>query len=72
MEKYSYSSMDVDLYKNEKLFSILDKLQSIINNVDIQEHNEQFNMGVQASINIIRAEINGKINPNQESISYPE
>jgi hypothetical protein len=71
--QYAYPySVDQSISQNEKLFQILEKLQSIIDSIKVRKEAEQFIYGVRASMDVILIEIKGKSNPNQESISYPE
>jgi hypothetical protein len=71
--QYAYPySVDQSISQNEKLFQILEKLQSIIDSIKVRKESEQFIYGVRASMDVILIEIKGKSNPNQESISYSE
>jgi hypothetical protein len=72
IENYYTHNLEMQSSQSEKLFQILEKLQSIIDNIEVRKDAEQFIYGVQASMAIVRAEINGKSNPFQESIYYPE
>ena len=72
IENYYTHNLEMQASQSEKLFQILEKLQSIIDNIEVRKDAEQFIYGVQASMAVVRAEINGKSNPFQESICYPE
>jgi hypothetical protein len=69
---FSYSMRDAQLSTNEKLFQILDKLSSIIDNNEVYSDSEQFVFGVKTSMNVIRRAINGDLHKFTGSIDDPD
>jgi hypothetical protein len=69
---FSYSMRDAQLSTNEKLFEILDKLSSIIDNSEVYSDSEQFVFGVKTSMNVIRRAISGDLHKITGSIDYPD
>lgn len=66
------SNLEYQSNQSEKLFQILENLQSIIETAKMQDNTDQFVLGVEASMDMVRGAISGKTNPNQVSICYPE
>ena len=55
----------------ERMFNIIEKLSSIAEQARVQGYSEQFILGVLASADIIRAEINGVSAPKLGGIDNP-
>lgn len=72
MESSSFhSNQDNNILYSEKLFQILEKLDSIIESTKIQDNSEQFVLGVETSANVVRGAISGDLNKYLGSIAYP-
>lgn len=69
---FSYSMRDAQLSTNEKLFQILDKLNSIIAVNEMHPNSEQFVFGVETSMSVIRSAINGDLHKFTGSIDDPD
>lgn len=57
--------------ESEKLYRILDKLNSIKRGAQIRGESEQFILGLLTSTDVVSAELRGEIQTIDESIDYP-
>lgn len=58
--------------ENERLYRILDKLNSIRKHSQVQGHSEQFILGILLSTDIVTAEIRGEIYKINTSTTHPD
>jgi hypothetical protein len=58
--------------ENERLYRILDKLNSIRKHHQVQGDSEQFILGILLSTDIVTAEIRGEISKIDSSTTHPD
>lgn len=57
--------------EHEKLFRILENLNSILREAQVHNYSKQFILGIQASIEVVEAEIKGFSTRKTEGIDNP-
>lgn len=57
--------------ENERLYRILDKLNSMKRQSEVRGESEQFILGLLLSTDIVSAELRGEIHKIDDSICYP-
>lgn len=58
--------------ENERLYRILDKLNSIRKHAQVRKDSEQFILGILLSTDIVTAEIRGEIHRIDSSTTHPD